>query len=215
MMKKLFYRALKTLPDISYTQRASATQMIVNQGVVQTGYTMEMERYQSGSIYESAVNTVQNAHGTGNILVLDIELKDTEGTPVHQLSDTALVKVDIPSDYNIQPGNTVVVYFLRDDGSLEECKTTYDDTDPDNRYALFETNHFSLYILAEHAVQAEEKEIPEETSDTKEEPQETEPITEEQITEQSNEKSFLGIMIGIILGIIVVSLAVVLLVKKK
>lgn len=42
---------------------------------------------------------------------------------IHQLDKAVNVRLDIPSDYVIQSGNKVVVYYLEDDGT-DETETT-------------------------------------------------------------------------------------------
>lgn len=76
---------------------------------------------------------------------------------IHQLDKAVNVRLDIPSDYVIQSGNKVVVYYLEDDGMLTECPTTYHEENG-SRYVMFETNHFSPYVMAEVAEKIEEPE---------------------------------------------------------
>lgn len=47
-----------------------------------------------------------------------------------------------------------VVYYLEDDGNLTECATTYHEENG-SRYVLFETNHFSPYVMVEVSEKAE------------------------------------------------------------
>ena len=150
-----FYQASFVSPDISVLHTSTAADVINNTAVVPASYTVETEVYQSGSIYDSAVNAAMSSYGTSNVVVVDIELKDDNGVNVTQLSDYVDVRVDIPVGYNVQQGNTIIVYYLNDNGVLEACDTTYFSDDPNNRYVTFKTNHFSVYVLVETEVVTE------------------------------------------------------------
>ena len=170
----LYYRASFVAPEISNLQTTTADQVIANTDIVPASYSVETELYRSGATYDLAVQTAQATCGTENVVVVDIELKDDNGANVHQLSDYVGVRVNLPADYTVQPGKTVVVYYLNDDGTLEACKTTCYLDDPNDRYVIFETNHFSLVKVEEEPeeIPEEPEVIPEETEEIPEEPAE-------------------------------------------
>ena len=180
-----YYQASFVSPDISILHTGTAVDVINNNAVVPASYTVETEVYESGSIYDSAVNAAMSSYGTSNVVVVDIELKDDNGVNVTQLSDYVDVKVDIPAGYNVQQGNTIIVYYLNDNGVLEACDTTYFSDDPNNRYVTFKTNHFSVYVLVETEMVTE----PEVEPGTESEEIETEAITNNQSEELSGEVS--------------------------
>jgi len=144
-----YYQMSFVAPEVSTVSSTAADNVIADTTVVPATYTVETEVYESGASYDAALNAAQTTCGTSNVVVVDINLKDEQGAKVTQLSDYVDVKVDIPATYTIQPGNTVVVYYLNDNGVLEECETVYNDEDPNNRYVTFKTNHFSVYVLVE------------------------------------------------------------------
>jgi len=144
-----YYQMSFVAPEVSGLSKTTADKVISDTAVVPATYTVEKEVYESGSSYDAALNAAQNTCGINNVVVVDITVRDDNGAKVTQLSDYVDVRVDIPATYTIQPGNTVVVYYLNDDGALEECETVYNDEDPNNRYVTFKTNHFSVYMLVE------------------------------------------------------------------
>lgn len=139
--------------------QTTADKVIPDTSIVPATYTVTTEVYQSGTSYDAALNAAQNIYGTNNVVVVDITLKDDNGVNVTRLSDYTEVKVDIPGTYVVQPGNTVVVYYLNEQGVLEECETTYHGEDPNNRYVTFKTNHFSVYVLVEKPIEVVETPI--------------------------------------------------------
>ena len=180
-INEIFYQASLTEPNISTAETVNADTMISDTSVIPSGAIMEKEVYASGKTYDTALAAAQSKYNTSNIVVVDLELIDSNGTSIHQLSQSTQVRLDIPSDYVIQSGNTVVVYYLEDDGTLTECPTTYHEENG-SRYVLFETNHFSPYVMVEVPEKVEE---PEDTQ--KEETTEKPEGTEDSKTEQSTE----------------------------
>ncbi len=194
-----YYQASFIAPDVSVFNTTTAGQVISDTAVVPATYIVQTEVYQAGTSFDTALNAVETTYGTSNVVVVDINLKDDHGAKVSQLSDYVDVKVDIPATYTIQPGNTVVVYYLNDNGILEECETVYNEDDPNNRYVLFKTNHFSVYVLVETeiepVIEPEVVPVPEESeeadvviwdsveSDATNQTQQTQDILEETPTE--------------------------------
>jgi hypothetical protein len=150
--------------------------------------------------------------------VVDLELIDTNGSLIHQLSKTVQVRLDIPSNYVIQSGNTVMVYYLENDGSLTECLTTYHEENG-NRYVLFETNHFSPYVMVEVPEVIEEPEDTQEegSTETTEGDKGTESV-EDTETEghDGNESKMDSIWLVVLLVVVVIAIvAGILLLKKR
>lgn len=172
-----FYQAAFIAPEVSFLSSATADQVISNTEIVPPTYTVATEVFQAGVSYDAAVNAAQTILGTNNVVVVDITLKDDNGVKVSQLSDYVDVRVDIPATYTIQPGNTVVVYYLNDNGTLKECETVYNDDDPNNRYVVFKTNHFSVYVLVESEVETVKE--PEVVLEPEKYPEESEAENEE------------------------------------
>lgn len=152
-----YYQMSFVAPEISSLSKNTADEVISDNTVVPATYTVATQVFESGASYDAALSAAQANYNTSNVVVVDITVKDDKGVNVTQLTNYVEVKVDIPSTYVIQPGNTVVVYYLNNSGVLEECETVYHDEDLNNRYVTFKTNHFSVYVLVEKAVKTDEK----------------------------------------------------------
>lgn len=81
--------------------------------------------------------------GTENYKSYDISLySDAKGSKIEKIKDgTFLVKIPVPTELN---GKELIVYYITSSGEKEEHIVTVKDG-----YAEFETNHFSIYTLAE------------------------------------------------------------------
>lgn len=79
------------------------------------------------------------------------------------------VEISIPIQNNLENSN-LVVYRIEDDGTKTEYKVTVNSED-DKKYATFETDHFSTYVLAEKVENVQE-ENEKTTEENKEETQE-------------------------------------------
>jgi len=84
-----------------------------------------------------------------NIRFFDINLQDAQGNALHDLGGSVAVRMDVPQDFEVAEDKTVVVYHMPMNGQPEICLTEYNDEDPDDRYVVFMTDHFSLYLFAE------------------------------------------------------------------
>lgn len=77
-----------------------------------------------------------------------------EGTPIYDLDfkvgDKKVSKFDeklgitIPYKGEAKAGETVIVYYLKDDGTVEEMETEYDEV---SKTVTFKTDHFSKYYM--------------------------------------------------------------------
>ena len=80
---------------------------------------------------------------TENYYSYDISLySDAKGAKIEKLNNGKfLVKIPVPAELN---GKDLIVYYLTSQGDLEEHAVTIKES-----YAEFETDHFSVYTLAE------------------------------------------------------------------
>lgn len=151
LVNDYFYSVRNVAPVISREEVPSAdTGISLSSGAPEV-HTLSAEQLQSGSVYTASMTAMKKATQTDNVLIFDITARDAAGNDLHQLKDTAEVKVPLPKDYVIQSGNTVQVYYLPGDGAAVPCSTVLHDEDPANRYLIFRTDHFSLYAVAEVA----------------------------------------------------------------
>lgn len=89
------------------------------------------------------------SHKQGNYKVTMFDISITADGEKIQPNGTVLVKIPLPRGYN---QNKCVVYYVADDGTMEELKTYhYKDG-----YVYFETNHFSYYAVIEDVAEEEE-----------------------------------------------------------
>lgn len=103
-------------------------------------------------------SSIKDIIGTENYKSYDISLySDAKGAKIEKIeTGKFLVKIPVPTELN---GKDLIVYYIASDGTKEEHKVKIEDG-----YAIFETNHFSTYILAENTTTEEIIENPQ-TSD--------------------------------------------------
>lgn len=204
-----FYTYASTvMPEVSVVSTTQAGNVISDSSIVPANYTITTNLYESGSTYDNAVSVAQSKYGSSNVLVYNIDLKDANGADVHQLSGTVDVKLQVPTTYTIQPGYKTVVFYLSDDGSMEECETVYDDA---TKTVTFKTNHFSVYVVAEV------EDVPETitTEDASDEALNESTEIDETTGAEGKESASFGWVIFLVIGIAIVAIVVVILIKKK
>lgn len=70
---------------------------------------------------------------------------------ISKLDDgTFNVTVPIPDNFK---GKDLIAYYIHDDGKVDEHEVTFDD---EKKYVTFNTNHFSIYTIAEKKVTVQE-----------------------------------------------------------
>ncbi len=82
------------------------------------------------------------SHKQGNYKVTMFDINVTVDGQKVQPNGTVLVKIPLPKGYN---QNKCVVYYVADDGTMEELKTYH----LKDGYVYFETDHFSYYAVIE------------------------------------------------------------------
>lgn len=88
-------------------------------------------------------SSIKDKIGTENYKSYDISLySDAKGAKIEKLENGEFaVKIPVPTELN---GKDLVVYYITETGEKEEHEVTIKDG-----YAVFTTNHFSTYTLAE------------------------------------------------------------------
>ena len=107
------------------------------------------EKYVSGTQLDEVAALIHNTVGGETKAVYDIEIVDVSGNMIHDTGVTVKVDIDLPADYKVSEEKQVVVYYVSEDGKLEACTTTLQRKDDGTQYVTFETNHFSVYAIAE------------------------------------------------------------------
>lgn len=96
----------------------------------------------SGNLYDNAVNSIGKEYK--NLNIYDISLKDENNVKIQPSGN---VKMYIPIKENMDTSK-LVVYRVEDNGNKIQYNVTVKEENGIN-YATFETNHFSVYVLAE------------------------------------------------------------------
>ena len=96
-------------------------------------------------------DTFKDIIGTENYKSYDISLySDAKGNKIEKLENGKFqVKIPVPTELE---GKELIVYYIATDDTKEEHQVTIKDG-----YAIFETNHFSTYTLAEKVPVLEEE----------------------------------------------------------
>lgn len=124
--------AIYTTQDTNTNIKLSA-----NVGIVPDGTTLNVEAITSGNVFDA----ISEKLGDVKFSLFDISLM-SNNTAIQPTNGTVEISIPIPSGYDT---SNLVVYRFADDGSQEqEYAVTID-----GNYAVFETDHFSNYALAE------------------------------------------------------------------
>ena len=89
------------------------------------------------------------SHKEGNYKVTMFDINVTVDGENVQPNGTVLVQIPLPKGYN---QNKCVVYYVADDGTMEELKTYHNK----DGYVYFETDHFSYYAILEETTVTED-----------------------------------------------------------
>ena len=111
--------------------------------------------------------SIKDKIGTENYKSYDISLySDAKGAKIEKLENGKFtVKIPVPTELN---GKELVVYYITTTGEKEEHEATIKDG-----YAVFTTDHFSTYTLAEKVSNTETSTTTETTTTEKVEKDET------------------------------------------
>ena len=100
--------------------------------------------------YASAEKALSEKKLDGKFTVQEINLKDADGTQLHQIGDYVVVTLPVPEGFTVSSTTTIAVYRLEDDGTLTKCTSTVVDGK-----LSFSTDHFSTYVFVEEPVAAQ------------------------------------------------------------
>lgn len=105
---------------------------------------LEVTEITTGETFEKIKDILENVN---NFKVYDITLK--ENNEKIQPKGKVKISIPIPEGFN---ASSLAIYRLEENGSKTEYKVTVA-----NNYAMFETEHFSTYILGEKSKQSTEQ----------------------------------------------------------
>lgn len=127
----------------------------------------------TGSKYNKVSQTLGNNHKNLQVYDISIERKIYR----NKVQPNGKIEISIPINNEVNNSN-LVVYRIADDGTKTEYKVTVNSED-DKKYATFETDHFSTYVLAEKVTEVQEKEK-ENHNTTEEKKEETQHILDDE-----------------------------------
>ena len=147
-----------TLPDDSETDTSlisikdDSSNIIIESAkdVIPDDSILSVSQIINGSRYDEIKSVLENEKFT----VFSISLTSND-QPV-QPTGNVTVKIPVPTGYD---SNNLVVYFVDENNKTEEISVTVE-----GNYAIFETNHFSDYVLAEKVSETQNNENNEENT---------------------------------------------------
>lgn len=130
----------------SYTDADNTCRVVIEQNVVPDGKIISgihnvVET--TGENYKAVVDALAR-NGFRSLMVNNITLLDMNQNEIHQLKGNVTVSIKIPDGTDSQ--NLKVFYYNTQDGSLTDMNAVNQ-----NGYMVFQTDHFSTYVLADKA----------------------------------------------------------------
>ena len=113
---------------------------ISTDGVIPLDTLIEVARLTDGEEYDKIVNLLNAT----NIEMFDLKLFSKSADKYITKLDNGEFEVRLPISDALK-GKNLIVYFVNSDDEIEEYEVTIDEN-----YAVFTTNHFSIYTLAEN-----------------------------------------------------------------
>lgn len=117
---------------------------------------LEVEEINKGEEYEKIINILDVKDNQ----TFDIKLHSSTSEKYITKTENGEFQVKIPVPAELK-GKTLTVYYVNSNGKVDEHTVT-----PDGEYAVFTTDHFSIYTLAEAKRVTSDKEISPETNTT-------------------------------------------------
>lgn len=113
------------------------------------GAKFDIAVIKKGNVFDTVKNLIKKAIASvKNWAVYEMNLKDANGTEIHQLNGYVQVVMPIPTGLSVSDKQTLCVYRV-DGDKMIACETTVKDGK-----VYFNTNHFSTYVVAEVPVTA-------------------------------------------------------------
>jgi len=123
----------------------TVAQVVDTTAVIPTGATLKVQAVVSGANYDAVAAIIkQSNNNLSHFAVFEINLFDKDNVAITQLSDNVRVTLAIPSGFDLS--KTICVFRVESDGSLTKLDTQIVDGN-----CIFETNHFSMYVIGEVA----------------------------------------------------------------
>lgn len=133
--------------SLEYLSVDTSSNVEVNtSGILPLDTLIQVAKLTSGEEYDRIIKILN----TSNLDIFDLKLfAKSTGNYITKLDDGNFeVKIPIKDEFK---GKDLVVYYVTEDGKVEEHNVVVNDN-----YAVFKTNHFSIYSLAEKSITKEE-----------------------------------------------------------
>lgn len=131
--------ALKILVVASNNTDISLTAPV---GIVELGSKIEVVSVTTGDAYNKAAAVVKTNSEVQQFAVYEMSLKTSDGVELHQLVGKVSVALPVPA--GLDTTKPISVFRVETDGTLTKL-----DTKVENGKCVFETDHFSTYVIAE------------------------------------------------------------------
>lgn len=140
--------AIKALdPVVIPATGVTGAQVADTTSVIPAGAKLKVETVVTGTAYETAAAIVKQSNNSlDQFAVFEINLTDATNVAITQLGNKVKVSLPIPSGFDLT--KTITVFRVESDGSLTKLDTQIVDGK-----AVFETNHFSTYVIGQVAAQ--------------------------------------------------------------
>lgn len=126
---------------VSLTDSTTNIKLSATNGTLPTDTKLTVNKITNGSTYMLVENTLKDI--TSKLYIYDITLTSNET----KIQPNGKVKISIPIPNDIDTSK-LAIYRIVDNGEKTEYKVTV-ETIGNTKYATFETDHFSTYVLAE------------------------------------------------------------------
>lgn len=138
--------AIKALdPVVIAATGTTGAQVTDTTNVIPAGAQLEVKKVASGTAYDAAAAIVKKSNNSlDQFAVFEINLTDKANVAITQLGDKVKVTLPIPSGFDLT--KTIAVFRVETDGSLTKL-----DTQIVNGKCVFETIHFSTYVIGQVA----------------------------------------------------------------
>lgn len=173
---------------VSNTDTKTNIKLDTTTDVVPSGTTLVAKKVSNGKAYNTAVTALGKDVSKFEMYDINLISNNTKIQPNGKVK----VSIPVPSGYDT---SKIVVYRVADDGT----KTKYDITITDG-FIVFETDHFSNYIVAEQSASTENTKQDDNTNNTKSESTKTDRKLDDtpKTGEETNVTSVVASIISII-----------------
>lgn len=107
------------------------------------------EKYVSGTQLDEIAAWIRDAVEGDTKAIYDIEIVDGAGNKIADTGTMVQIDIDLPGVNSLPEDRQIVVYSVTADGQVIPCTTELRKRDDGTNYVSFETQHFSVYAIAE------------------------------------------------------------------